>query len=245
MYDFNFSGKRVFITGGAQGIGLETVKRFYQSGADIVVIDRPSLKEVEFENHFPERMTYIQGDITVKETLEKIQLEIQRGIDVLINNAGITRDASLLKLSEDDFDLVINVNLKAVFQISKMALSKMKESKNQGTVINTASVVAHYGNFGQTNYVASKAAVIGMTKTWAKEFGKDGIRVNAVAPGFIRTPMVDKMPEKIIQMMEEKCPMKRMGKPEEIANAYIFLASPFASYVNGTVLNVDGGMIIG
>ncbi len=234
--------KRVFITGGASGIGFQTVKSFWNEGHQIIVIDIPEISKTEFMNM--ERIDYIQADITTKDGLFLIQNEMTKGIDVLINNAGITRDASILKMSDEMWDSVVDVNLKAVWKLSKMAIEKMKEQQS-GVIINAASVVAHYGNFGQSNYVATKAGVIGLTKTLAKEVGRYGIRVNAIAPGFIATDMVKKMPENIINMMEEKTPLNRLGSVEDIANAYCFLASEKASFITGTCLNVDGGIIIG
>jgi 3-oxoacyl-[acyl-carrier protein] reductase len=236
--------KRVIITGAASGIGRATAERFYQEGSELILCDMPSLEESELAAMFPERMTYIQGDITKADTQVSIQEQIAQGVDVLINNAGITRDATLLKMTDDNWDQVISVNLTAVFKLSQMAAVKMKEEKS-GVILNAASVVAHYGNFGQTNYVATKAAVIGMTKTMAKELGRAGVRVNAVAPGFIGTPMVKNMPEKVVAMMEGKAPLQRLGEPEEIAAAYAFLASDDAKYITGTTLNVDGGVVLG
>jgi len=236
--------KRVIITGAAAGIGRATAQKFYNEGSELILVDIPSEQESELKAMFPERMTYIQGDITKKETQETIQEQINQGVDVLINNAGITRDATLHKMTDENWDQVISVNLTAVFKLSQMAAIKMREEK-KGVILNAASVVAHYGNFGQTNYVATKAAVIGMTKTMAKELGKYGVRVNAVAPGFIGTDMVRKMPEKVIEMMEGKAPLKRLGEPKDIADAYAFLASDEASYITGTTLNVDGGVVLG
>ena len=235
--------KRIFITGAAQGIGRATAKKLWDQGNDLVLIDMPSLEESELAHHFPERMTYLQADVTSPELRRIIETEMLKGVDVLINNAGVTRDATTIKMEEKDWDLVINVNLKAVFMLSQMAAKIMKE-KGSGVILNAASVVAHNGNFGQANYVATKSGVIGMTKTMAKELGRYGIRVNAVAPGFIATPMVKKMPEKVISMMEEKTPLGRMGVPEDIAKAYAFLASDQASFITGTCLNVDGGIVI-
>lgn len=236
--------RRVFITGAAQGIGLSTAEAFYAQDCHLVLIDLPTLEESELAARFPERMTYLQANITSEEGLKAIQTEMQKGIDVLVNNAGITKDSTLLKMTKDQWQSVIDVNLTAVFDLSQMAATKMKDQQS-GVILNAASVVAHYGNFGQTNYVATKAAVIGMTKTMAKELGKYGVRVNAIAPGFIATRMVSGMPEKVTQMMEEKTPLRRLGKPEDIANAYAFLASEQASFITGTTLNVDGGIILG
>jgi 3-oxoacyl-[acyl-carrier protein] reductase len=237
--------KRVIITGAASGIGRATAERFYQEGSELVLIDMPTVEETELKAMFPERMTYIQGNVTNKDDLAKIQAEMNKGFDVLVNNAGITRDSTIGKMTDEQWDQVIAVNLTAVWKLSQMAAAVLKEQGKGGSILNAASVVAHYGNFGQSNYVATKAGVIGMTKTLAKELGKAQIRVNAVAPGFIGTPMVKAMPEKVINMMEEKSPLKRMGEPEEIAAAYAFLASDDAKFISGTCLNVDGALVIG
>ncbi|MFQ6614951.1 MAG: SDR family oxidoreductase, partial [Fidelibacterota bacterium] len=164
-------------------------------------------------------------------------------VNVLVNNAGILMDSTLKKLEPDQFDRVISVNLRGVYLCTRRAADLMRE-QGSGVILNASSVVAHYGNFGQTNYVAAKAGVIGMTRVWARELGKDGIRVNVVAPGFIATDMTAGIPEKILTMMAEKVPLKRMGDPEDIANAYCFLASEEARYINGAVLNVDGGVVV-
>lgn len=237
--------KRVIITGAASGIGRATAQRFYDEGSDLVLVDMPSLEETELKAMFPERMIYIQGNVTKKDDLAKIQAEMDKGFDVIINNAGITRDASIAKMTDEQWDQVIAVNLTAVWKLSQMAAMKLKELGKGGAILNAASVVAHYGNFGQSNYVATKAGVIGMTKTLAKELGKHQIRVNAVAPGFIGTPMVKAMPEKVLTMMEGKSPLGRIGEPEEIAAAYAFLASDDAKFISGTCLNVDGALVIG
>ena len=239
------TNKRVFITGAASGIGRSTAERFYAEGAELVLIDMPTLEQSELKALFPNKMTYISGDVTKAETLDAVRAEVSKGIDVLVNNAGITRDATLLKMTDEQWDQVIAVNLTAIFKLSKLAAEKMKAEGKGGSIINAASVVAHYGNFGQTNYSATKAGVIAMTKTMAKELGKDKIRVNAIAPGFIATPMVQKMPEKVLAMMEDKASLKRLGRPEDIAAAYAFLASEDAAYITGTCLNVDGGTILG
>lgn len=237
--------KKVIITGAASGIGRATAQRFYEEGSELVLVDMPTLEETELKSMFPERMTYIQANVTNKDDLAKIQAEMNKGFDVIINNAGITRDATIAKMTDEQWDQVIAVNLTAVWKLSQMAATKLKEQGRGGAILNAASVVAHYGNFGQSNYVATKAGVIGMTKTLAKELGKSQIRVNAVAPGFIGTPMVRAMPEKVIAMMEDKCPLKRIGEPEEIAAAYAFLASDDAKFISGTCLNVDGALVIG
>jgi 3-oxoacyl-[acyl-carrier protein] reductase len=239
------NSKRVFITGAASGIGRATAERFYQEGSELVLIDMPTLEQAELSALFPNKMTYIQGDVTSLDTQNKIKAEMDKGIDVIVNNAGITKDATIAKMTDEQWDAVIAVNLTAIFKLTRLAAASMKAQGRGGVILNAASVVAHYGNFGQANYSATKAGVIAMTKTLSKELGKDQIRVNSVAPGFISTPMVAKMPEKVLAMMEEKSPLRRLGKPEEIAAAYAFLASDDAKYITGTTLNVDGGTILG
>ena len=164
-------------------------------------------------------------------------------IDILINNAGITRDSMLSKMTTEQFQQVINVNLTGVFHCTQAVLPHMA-GQGKGKIINTSSVTGTYGNVGQTNYAAAKAGVIGMTKTWAKELARKGINVNAVAPGFTETAMVAEVPEKVIEKMKAQVPMGRLGKPEDIANAYLFLASDESDYVNGHVLHVDGGIMM-
>jgi 3-oxoacyl-[acyl-carrier protein] reductase len=164
-------------------------------------------------------------------------------IDILVNNAGITIDGLLTKMDEDSWEKVISVNLTGVFKCTKEVVPLMLE-QGSGVILNASSVVGIHGNVGQTNYAATKAGVIGLTKSWAKEFGPKGIRVNAVAPGFIVTDMTAKVPQKILDMMESKTPLRKLGRPEDIAAAYLFLASEDAGFINGTVLSVDGGLVI-
>jgi 3-oxoacyl-[acyl-carrier protein] reductase len=174
--------------------------------------------------------------------VERVKHAHQR-IDILVNNAGITRDARLVNMTEAQFDQVISVNLKAVFTCTQAVAATMLE-QGSGVVLNASSVVGLYGNFGQTNYAASKYGVIGMTTTWARELGPKGIRVNAVCPGFIQTPILDTIPEKVLDVMKGQCWQRRLGQPEEIANTYAFLASDEASYINGVALEVSGGLSI-
>ena len=164
-------------------------------------------------------------------------------IDVLVNNAGITKDARLVKMTLEQFDAVIDVNLRGVFHCAQAVAPHMIE-RGSGVILNASSVVGIYGNFGQTNYAASKFGVIGFTKTWSRELGPKGVRVNAVAPGFVETPILNTIPDKVLQQMREQVPLHRLGRPEEIANVYAFLASDEASYVNGAVLEVSGGMTV-
>jgi 3-oxoacyl-[acyl-carrier protein] reductase len=177
----------------------------------------------------------------VKASAEQVNQDFG-SIDILVNNAGITRDASLKKMTEQQWQQVIDVNLTGVFNCTKAIYPFMAE-KGTGRILNAASVVAHNGNFGQTNYVAAKAGVIGMTKVWAREFGRKGITVNAVAPGFINTEMVETVPAAILEGMASKTPLGRLGEAEDIANAYLFLASDEAAFITGVVLNVDGGLV--
>lgn len=177
-------------------------------------------------------------DTTVKTLLERFQR-----LDILVNNAGITQDARLQKMTLEQFDRVVDVNLRGVFHCSQAAADVMV-LQGSGVILNASSVVGIYGNFGQTNYAATKFGVIGFTKTWSRELGPKGIRVNAVAPGFVDTPILRTIPEKVLKEMENKVPLKRLGTPEEIANVYAFLASDEASYINGAVIEVCGGMTV-
>lgn len=241
--------KTALITGGASGIGLATAEKFLKEGANVVIldihqedIDKASKKLIEYKN----RLSWFIGNVTNKsDTLNAVQHTVNcfNTIDILVNNAGITDDAQLFKMEETQWEKVIDVNLKGVFLMTQAAAIEMKKQK-KGVILNASSVVSLYGNFGQTNYVATKFGVNGMTKTWAKELGRSNIRVNAVAPGFIQTEMIDKMPEKIIKQMKEKSVLSSLGKPEDIANAYSFLASDDAQFITGTVLSVDGGVVI-
>ncbi|NLV89740.1 MAG: 3-oxoacyl-ACP reductase FabG [Tissierellia bacterium] len=241
--------KVAIITGGARGIGEATAKKFVKEGAKVVIAD---INEEDIErtvNEIKEMGGQVAGiyvDVTKMDSVNKMiefTLEKFGKLDILVNNAGITMDSTLLKMTEDQWDKVIDVNLKGVYNCGQAA-AKVMVDQGSGVILNASSVVGIYGNFGQTNYAATKWGVIGMTKTWAKELGRKGVRVNAVAPGFIATPMVKKMPEKVINMMKEKAPLQRLGEPEEIANAYAFLASDEASFVTGAVLEVTGGVVL-
>ncbi|MDY0102640.1 MAG: 3-oxoacyl-ACP reductase FabG [Lentimicrobium sp.] len=241
--------KVAIITGGADGIGKATALRFSSEGAIAIIWDLNEEKGIKLVEDI--RMEGGQADFYKVNTSDYQQVELNAGavnekygkIDILINNAGITRDASLKKMSIEQWQQVIDVNLSGVFYCTK-AISPFMMEKGCGRIISTSSVVALYGNFGQSNYVATKAGVIGMTKTWARELGRKGITANAIAPGFISTEMVSLMPENVLASMCEKVPMGRLGKPEEIASAFVFLASDEAAYVNGAVLSVDGGITI-
>lgn len=239
--------KVAIITGGASGIGLAGVKKFVAEGAKVVIADyneeAGKAVEAELRGNGAE-VTFIAVNVADRSSVDAMVaavLERYGQVDILINNAGITQDAMLHKMSMEQWDRVISINLTGVFNCTQAVVAHMRE-RGTGRIINTSSVVGKFGNVGQTNYAATKAGVIGMTQTWAKELGRKGITVNAVAPGFIRTPMTEKMPEKILAMMNEKVNLGRLGEPEDIANAYLFLASDEASYINGIVLSVDGGL---
>jgi 3-oxoacyl-[acyl-carrier protein] reductase len=239
---YGIQDKVVVVTGGAAGIGRTTAEIFLQEGAQVVVWDiHPHLPPSESAS----RITYMHVNVAdyaqVKVAMDMVIATFGR-IDILINNAGITRDKSLLKMDPETWQQVIDVNLTGVFNCGKCAAEHMVAA-GSGVIINTSSVVGLYGNFGQSNYVATKAGVIGMTKTWARELGRKGIRVNAVAPGFIATEMVEKMPTEVLEGMKAKTPLARLGKPEDIAHAYLFLASDAAAFITGTTLSVDGGLV--
>lgn len=241
--------KIAVITGGAQGIGKAAVKRFAEEGATIIIWDvneeKAQLTISELKN-ISDKIEFKKVDITKLESVSDAAKQIidkHKQIDILINNAGITRDASFLKMTPEQWQQVIDVNLTGVFNCTKAVAPFMVE-KLYGKIVNTSSVVGLYGNFGQTNYVATKAGIIGMTKVWARELGRKGINVNAVAPGFIATEMVSTVPEKVLDMLKEKTPLGRLGDPEDIANAYLFLSSDEAKFINGAVLSVDGGLVL-
>ncbi|CDF58713.1 3-oxoacyl-[acyl-carrier-protein] reductase [Thermobrachium celere] len=243
------NGKVAIITGAARGIGKATAEKFLKEGASVVICDISQEQVDATVNELKaisENIAGIKVDVTNRaEVDEMVRFTLEKfgRIDCLVNNAGITADNTLLKMTEEEWDRVININLKGVFNCGQ-AVAKVMVDQGSGVILNATSVVGLYGNYGQTNYAATKWGVIGMTKTWAKELGKKGIRVNAVAPGFILTPMTEKMPEKVLEMMKDKAPLKRLGMPEDIANAYAFLASDEASFITGAVLSVDGGIVL-
>lgn len=242
--------KVAVITGAAKGIGAKTAEIFVKEGAKVVVAD--------FDQEAGENLTaklkqngaeaiFIKVNVAETESAEQLiekSLEAFGRIDILINNAGITADGWLVKMTEEAWDRVIDVNLKGVFNCSKAAAKIMME-QGKGVIINTTSVVGLYGNMGQSNYAASKFGVIGLTKTWAKELAPRGVRVNAVAPGYTMTAMMETVPEKLLNSLKEKTPLQRLGEPEDVAYAYLYLASDEAAYVNGEILSVDGGLVIG
>lgn len=236
--------KIAIITGAGRGIGKATAHQYSQEGATVIIAEFDEQSGQETANSIGGH--FFKSDISSQNSVTSLFKYVKKKfnrLNILVNNAGILDDSTLKKMESDQFDSVMNVNLRGTYLCGKAAANIMIEQKS-GVILNAASVVAHNGNFGQTNYVASKTGVIGMTKVWARELGKDGIRVNAIAPGFIQTDMTANMPEKIIRMMGDKVPLRRWGKPEEVANAYTFLASNNASYITGTVLNVDGGVVV-
>lgn len=246
MKDFN--DKVVLVTGGAGGIGEVTAGKFLERGASVELWDM----DAEVGNSLVQQWAsegydvhFEKVDVTDMEavTTAMNKLKERKGrLDVLINNAGITRDATLKKMSAEDWQKVIDVNLSGVFYCGKAAAEIMSEQES-GVILNASSVVGVYGNFGQSNYVATKSGVIGLSKTWARELGRKGIRVNAVAPGFIETPMVQTVPDNILEKLKNQTPLGRLGKAEDIASAYVFLASDEAAFITGTVLQVDGGLV--
>lgn len=243
------NNKVAIITGGASGIGAAAVELFLEQGARVVIADYNEEQGQQLLNELVkhrDHVAFYQTDVSKKEQASAVvDFAIQQfgGLDILVNNAGITRDAMMTKMTESQFDDVLDINIKGVFHMTQACLPHMIE-KGSGKIINTSSVSGVYGNVGQTNYAASKAAVIGMTKSWAKELGRKGINVNSVAPGFTATPMVAKMPEKIIDQMKSVVALQRLAEPVDIANAYLFLASEESNYVHGHVLHVDGGIMM-
>jgi len=249
-------GKVALVTGGAAGIGKSTAQVFAREGAKVVICDVSEELGSELVKTLGPDASFYKVDVTNRADVQNWVNDVfarYGRVDILVNNAGITRDAQFVKMkdgelvkqmSEEAFDLVISVNLKGVFNCTQ-AVAPYMIKQGSGVVLNASSVVGLYGNFGQTNYVATKAAVIGMTKVWARELGRYNIRVNAVAPGFIMTEMVAKMPEEVLAGMRGKTPLGRLGEPEDIANTYLWLASDEGAYVHGTTISVDGGIVLG
>ncbi|BCL75731.1 beta-ketoacyl-ACP reductase [Jeongeupia sp. HS-3] len=242
-------GKVAIITGAASGIGYATAKKFVAEGAQVAVCDvnQQGIDDVVSELVASGADAYgYFVDVTNREQIASMVKGVKANfgrIDVLVNNAGIVLDAQLTKMTDEQFDKVIDINLKGVYNCTRAVVETMVE-QGGGVILNASSVVGLYGNFGQTNYAASKFGVIGFVKTWAKELGRKGIRANAVCPGFVATPILNSMPEKVIAALEERVPMRRLAQPEEIANVYAFLASDEASYINGAAIEVTGGLTL-
>jgi len=241
--------KTVLITGAASGIGLATAQLFVAEGANVVIADLDPARvdqACEQARGGPGQVIGLRVDVTERTIVDAMvarALDQFGRIDCLVNNAGITQDARLVRMSEAQFDSVLSVNLKGVFNCTQAVVPHMIE-QGAGVILIASSVVGLYGNFGQTNYAATKAGVIGFTKTWARELGPKGIRTVAVCPGFIQTPILDSIPDTVMQKMVDKVPLGRLGQPEEIARVYAFLASDEASYINGAVIEVSGGIMM-
>jgi len=240
--------KIAVVTGGARGIGKATAEKFAAEGATVIIADFDDQIGLITANEISAtggKVDFVKVDVSDSKSVGNLFGMIEQNygrVDILVNNAGILMDSTLKKMDEDKFDKVIDVNLKGVYLCTQAAVALMDPEKG-GVILNASSVVAHTGNFGQTNYVATKAGVIGMTKVWARELGRKNIRVNAVAPGFIKTDMTVGIPDKVMDMMLQRVPLGRMGEGTEVADAYCFLASDEASYITGTTLNVDGGTV--
>jgi 3-oxoacyl-[acyl-carrier protein] reductase len=248
--------KVAIVTGGAAGIGKATTERFLEEGATVVICDVNQKAGEAAVRDLGSKAVFYQVDVTQKESVAKWikDVLVSNGrIDILVNNAGVLRDSLLVKMkagelvkqmSEQDFDLVVAVNLKGVFNCTQ-AVAPIMIRQGGGVILNATSIVGIDGNLGQTNYVATKAGVIGMTKVWARELGSYNIRVNAVAPGFTATDILTSMPQHVLDDMRAKTPLGRLGQTRDIANAYLFLASDEAGFITGTVLRVDGGIVVG
>ena len=248
--------KVALITGGAAGIGKATAVRFAEEGASVVICDVDTKSGEKTLKELGPDAAFYRVDVTdrtsVDTWIERV-LEKYGRIDVLVNNAGLVRDSLLVKMKEgelirqmpeDDFDLVVAINLKGVFNCTQ-AVAPVMIRQGGGVILNASSIVGMDGNLGQTNYIATKAGVIGMTKVWARELGRHNIRVNAVAPGFTATDIISSVPDEILEGMKKRTPLGRLGQPLDIANAYLFLASEEASFISGNVLRVDGGLVVG
>ncbi len=243
------AGKVAIITGAGRGIGQATAIKFCKEGARVAVCDvdeNAAIQTARMVEGLGGEALAFRVDVTDKLSIEAMVAEIRERwgrVDILVNNAGIVADAQVKNMTDEQFDRVIDINLKGTYNCTKAVVDIMLDQQS-GVILNASSIVGLSGNFGQTNYAASKFGVIGMVKTWARELGKRGIRANAVCPGFVSTSIINNIPDKVINALETKVPLGRLGKPEEIANAYAFLASDEASYINGAVLEVSGGLTI-
>ncbi len=249
-------GKVALITGGAAGIGFATARRFAEEGAQVIICDVNRTAGEAALQEFGGNTAFYAVDVTDRTSVNGWVEDVLKKygqVGILVNNAGVVRDSLLVKVKdgelihqmpEADFDLVLAINLKGVFNCTQ-AIAPAMIRQGGGVILNATSIVGIDGNMGQTNYIATKSGVIGMTKTWARELGRHNIRVNAVAPGFTATDILTSMPPKVIDSMKARTPLGRLGQPEDIANAYLFLASDEASFISGAVLRVDGGIVIG
>jgi 3-oxoacyl-[acyl-carrier protein] reductase len=241
------AGKIALVTGGAQGIGKEVALLLARNGANIIVSDINLEKAEETSKEIgsigPQSMAIKVDVANLKEVERMVEAILEKfgKIDILVNNAGITRDKLILRMTEEDWDAVLNVNLKGTFNCTKAVVRHMAKQRS-GKIVNIASVVGEMGNAGQVNYSASKAGVIGLTKTIAREFAQRRINVNALAPGYIETPMTEVLPEKVKEELRRLIPMERLGKPEDVAEAVLFLVSEESNYITGHVLDVNGGI---
>jgi 3-oxoacyl-[acyl-carrier protein] reductase len=243
--------KVAIITGAANGIGFATAKKFVDEGAIVVICDmnadQVNKAVAEIQAHITVAGAKVEGyvmNVTDRASIDAVVEAVIKNhgrIDVLINNAGITKDARLVNMTEEQFDAVIDVNLKGVFNCTQAVVPHMLKA-GKGSIVSASSVVGLYGNFGQTNYAATKFGVIGFTMTWARELGPKGIRVNAVCPGFVETSILASMPEDVLKGMQDRSWLRRLGRPEELANVYAFLASDESSYINGIALEASGGI---
>jgi 3-oxoacyl-[acyl-carrier protein] reductase len=237
--------KVAVVTGGAQGIGKAISTKLNEIGCKVIIIDvnedvaRQTARELNGDYYTAD----VRNSESVSEVVDKI-IEKDGKIDILINNAGITRDNLIIRMDDEEWQQVIDINLKGVFNFSKHVIKKSMMKNRSGNIVNIASIIGVMGNPGQANYAASKGGVIALTKTMAKELAKRGIRVNAVAPGFIQTKMTDKLPEKVKEKYMEVIPLGRLGKPEEVADVVGFLVTDSSAYVTGQVINIDGGMVM-
>jgi len=242
-----FAGKIALVTGAARGIGRATAERLAAEGARVVMADVDGAAAAEAADALPGGGFAVRVDVADAQSVKAAVAEVLSrtdGIDVLINNAGIVRDATLAKVTDQMWQSVIDVNLSGTFHLTR-EVAPLMVARGRGAIVNAASVVGVYGNFGQTSYVASKAGVIGMTRVWARELGKKGVRVNCIAPGFIATDMTASMRADVLASMKEHTPLGRLGRAEDVAAAYAFLASDDAAFINGQVLGVDGGLVVG
>ena len=241
-------GKVAIVTGGAQGIGYATVRKFVDEGAVVALCDvrQEGVDQAVRTLSADGAVSGYVVDVTRRDQVDAMVSSVKGKhgrIDVLVNNAGITLDARLQKMTDEQFDKVVAVNLKGTYNCARAVVDTMVE-QGSGVILNASSVVGIYGNFGQTNYAATKFGVIGFVKTWARELGPKGVRCNAVAPGFVATTILGTIPLKVLEQMTERVPLRRLGTPEDIANVYAFLASDEASYINGAVIEVAGGLTV-